>query len=288
MIVVDFRTCQKVIPFIPKRLRNMIKGVVFSAWEAYEWIFVTRDPLIPPRSLRTTFCVTTNVEDYRNAGEGFLRTFIRYCGITPDDKVLEIGSGCGRIAIPLIQFLSPLGSYDGLEIQKEGYQWCRDTITNRYPNFRFTYSDIHNKDYNPEGALKASEYRFPYPDKHFDFVFMTSVFTHMLPGDMKHYLAEIFRVLKTDGRCLMTFFLWNHEVKLMHDSGKSPLRFVYDMGDLLTIDRDTPELAIAYREEDILSFLNDAGFQCTGAPLYGSWCGRTGTVSGQDIIIVRR
>lgn len=288
MVTVNNGYLQRVIPYIPKGIRGVIRECAYTVIELCEWIFITRDPLIPPRRLRATFCVTIDVEEYRNAGEGFLKIFTKYCNLTPDSNVLEIGSGCGRMAIPMIQFLSPAGSYDGLEIQKNGYEWCRDTISRRYPHFRFTYSDIYNKDYNPEGLLEASEYRFPFPDQHFDVIFMTSVFTHMLPGDVKHYLKEIFRVLKSDGRCLMTFFLWNPESKLLQDSGKSLFRFMHDFGDFLTIDRDTPEYAIAYREEDVLAFLHDAGLHLAAAPLYGSWCGRTGCASGQDLMIVRK
>lgn len=49
-----------------------------------------------------------------------------------------------------------------------------------------------------------------------------------------------------------------------------------------------PELAIAYREEFILKVIEDTGLVLVHAPLYGSWCGRTISVTGQDILVVRK
>lgn len=79
-------------------------------------------------------------------------------------------------------------------------------ITPKYPNFNFQLADIYNKMYNPQGKYKASDYKFPYANETFDFVFLTSVFTHLLPQDMERYLSEIARVLKKNGRCFITFF----------------------------------------------------------------------------------
>ena len=68
---------------------------------------------------------------------------------------------------------------------KSQVDWAQRTITARYPNFTFQNADIFNKWYNPGGAFAASEYRFPYDDESFDFIFLTSVFTHMLAPDVR-------------------------------------------------------------------------------------------------------
>ena len=76
-------------------------------------------------------------------------------------------------------------------------------ISSRHPSFEFTWAPIHNSKYNPFGDLAGEAYRFPYEDGSFDFVFATSLFTHLLAGEARHYLAETGRVLKPDGRCLL-------------------------------------------------------------------------------------
>ena len=58
--------------------------------------------------------------------------------------------------------------------------------TRKYPNYTFTLADIYNKEYNPAGRLKASEYRFPFDDETFDLVVLGSVFHPHAPG---HYIA---------------------------------------------------------------------------------------------------
>jgi ubiquinone/menaquinone biosynthesis C-methylase UbiE len=54
--------------------------------------------------------------------------------------------------------------------------------------------------------MQAAQYPFPFADSSFDFVYLVSVFTHMLPADMEHYLSEISRVLKPAAKCAVSFF----------------------------------------------------------------------------------
>src|SRR3954454_3335822 len=75
-------------------------------------------------------------------------------------------------------------------------------------------------------TAEGSEYVFPYPNATFDFVFLTSVFTHMLPTDMEHYVSEIVRVLKPNGRSLCTFLLLNDEsMRFMNAGFSTPFDF---------------------------------------------------------------
>ena len=67
------------------------------------------------------------------------------------------------------------------------------------PGFRFP-SRTSTTASTTRAETKASEYTFPYEDGEFDVVVLTSVFTHMLPDDVAHYLDEIARVLKPGGR----------------------------------------------------------------------------------------
>src|SRR6185295_13231209 len=88
--------------------------------------------------------------------------------------------------------------------------WCTDNISSRFPNFHFHHANLSNTLYRKAGSV-AAKYRFPFPAERFDFIFLTSVFTHLRPEDAKNYLGEIKRVLKTEGRVLMTFLLMTEE-----------------------------------------------------------------------------
>jgi ubiquinone/menaquinone biosynthesis C-methylase UbiE len=223
--------------------------------------------------------------DYRKVGEEFFRYFVELAKLQPHESVLDVGSGSGRMAVPLTVYLSAEGAYEGFDISAEAVGWCRERITSGFPNFRFQVSDIYNAAYNPRGKYPAAEYRFPYEDRTFDFVFLTSVFTHLLPRDMEHYFSEIARVLKPGGRCLITYFLLNEESTPMIDGGRGILNFA-ERGELYrTINRSRPEDAVAYEEKFIRNLYEKYGLVVSQPIYYGSWCGREKFLSLQDMVL---
>src|ERR687892_593067 len=93
----------------------------------------------------------------------FMAHFIELGGLQPDERVLDVGCGIGRMARPLAGYLSSEGSYDGFDVNRDGIAWCRRRYR-RHANFRFEVADLFNARYNPRGAQRADEYRFPYDD----------------------------------------------------------------------------------------------------------------------------
>ncbi|MBI2437667.1 MAG: class I SAM-dependent methyltransferase [Lentisphaerae bacterium] len=245
----------------------------------------SRDELTPRRRLRAKFVSTIGIREYKDAGRDFLRFFIELAALTPDEVVLEVGSGCGRIASALTEYLSEKGRYEGFEIAASGVEWCRAAISSRFPTFHFLAADVYNRHYNPKGRYPAEAYRFPFPDASFDFVFLSSVFTHMLPEEVRQYLSEIARVLKPGGRCLITYFLWNAEAAALAAAGKSQFDFYCEQGVYRTENPAVPETAICFMEQFILELYAQTGLILKHPPWYGTWCGRPHTLSGQDVIV---
>lgn len=228
-----------------------------------------------------------NASNFERAGQEFLGYFKELAGLQPDHRVLDVGCGIGRMAIPLTGYLSREGSYEGFDVVRRGVEWCRRNVTPRYPNFRFQVADVHNERYNPRGRHEAQDYRFPYEDESFDLVFLASVFTHMMPDEVDNYLSEISRVLRPGGRCLISYFLLNEESLRLIESGKSPLDFKPSTGVYRVVDLEKPEHAVGYDEEYILGLYEKHGLR-PSAPEYGSWCGRDRHLSYQDIVVIKK
>ncbi|MBM3165934.1 MAG: glycosyltransferase [Chloroflexi bacterium] len=226
--------------------------------------------------------------DFRIIGEEFFGYFKNLCYLMPNETVLDVGCGIGRMAVPLTKYLDQNGRYEGFDTAKKGIDWSNEHISSKYSNFHFQLVDIFNKQYNPEGKVSASEFRFPFEDEFFNFVFLASVFTHMLPKDIEHYLAEIYRVLKKGGRCLITFFLLNNESLYLIQQGKSTIEFKYGEGTYRWKYEETPENAVAYSEEYMRTLYAKGGLMIKEPIQYGSWCGRERFLSYQDIVIAEK
>lgn len=241
-----------------------------------------RDPLLPPRSM-----IFVGESDFRATGQEFLRHFIELGGLRPTERVLDVGCGIGRMAVPLTTYLSPPGEYLGFDIVRSGIRWCQRHITSRFPRFRFVHADVYNYHYNPRGRLDAATFRFPCEDAAFDFAVLTSVFTHMLRPAVDHYLDEIARTLCPGGRCLATLFLLDPESEAAIDSGRALLPFRDAVGDDRVVSAADPEGAIAFPEAYIRAAFADRGLEIGDRIHRGKWRGRPG-VSEQDIVVAVR
>ncbi len=139
--------------------------------------------------------------DFRAIGAEFLRHFVKLGDLRETDKVLEIGCGIGRMAVPLTQYLTT-GTYDGMDVVADGINWCSQNVTPAYPAFRFHHMDVANDLYNPQGRIDPNAVTLPFADKGFDFVLLTSVLTHLQGAETLAYAWEISRLLRS-GRTLL-------------------------------------------------------------------------------------
>lgn len=240
------------------------------------------ESLLPSSKLASYVGSGTDMENFKNVGLVILHYLKELGDLHHTDKVLEVGCGIGRIAIPLTQFLSQ-GLYEGFDIVHQGIKWCQDIITPKYPNFHFHWVDIYNKTYNPNGRYQADSYHFPYSDGYFDFIFLTSVFTHMLPLDLQHYLDEISRVLKKGGTCFFTIFLINNEAHLNMSMPTSKREF-HNTGDYWTTNPTSHEDGIGY-DQILLEKWLDSKYFVIKRIQYGHWWINE---AAQDIVVINK
>jgi len=86
----------------------------------------------------------------------------------------------------------------------------------------------------------------------------------------------------------MTFFLLNNETEPLIQSGVSAFDFKFTFDGYATIDKDTPEGAIAYDEKPTRELYKQNGLDILEPIRFGWWCGRDTFKSFQDIIVASK
>jgi SAM-dependent methyltransferase len=244
------------------------------------------DPLVPPR--RRHF-VGHAESDFAATGDEFLGHFTRLGGLTPTDRVLDIGCGIGRMARPLAGFLDAArGSYDGFDVNADGVAWCREHYA-RHPRFTFAAADLFNARYNPAGTQSADAYTFPYGDGRFDFALATSVFTHLLEAEADRYLAEAARTLAPGGRLFATWFLLDDGSRAAIAAGRAALPFLAPEQRVAVVSEAVPEEAIAFDRAWVVAAAARHGLE-TAAVHAGTWRGETDPPAPtfQDIVVATK
>lgn len=224
---------------------------------------------LPPPALRF---MGEDDEGFRAVGDQIVSDLREFCRLTASSTVLDVGSGYGRVAHALWRD-GWRGDYLGLEILPSQVQWCQDVLTPLSEDrLHFRHMDVRNARYNPKGTIEPTSVRF---GEMVDIVVLTSVFTHMYPDEVRHYLGEIARSLA--GRALVTFFCLDDDwkVRLAHEL-EPGCRFQ---------SPDDPLHRIGYTPRWIYQAAADAGLRVYAMSL-GKWCGRPAGRGYQDTFIL--
>jgi len=240
---------------------------------------------LPPLHLRR---YVGPLRTFEMSGAEFMAYLRLLCALRPSERVLDVGCGCGLMALHLRDYLSPEGSYTGVDIHRPSVNWCRRNLGGRHRNFNYEHIDVRSRAYNPGGRHAAEDYAFEFADGSFDLVLLKSVFTHMRPAEVENYVKEVSRLLSGGGRCLMTFFLLNERQAELAGAGLSRLDFRHGEGAWRYVYPNSPESAVAFSEEHVLDLLRSHGLELDEPILYGSWSGRDDGLSYQDILLARK
>jgi SAM-dependent methyltransferase len=268
---------------LPPAWRLTARWIAFLPTDVWNKILTKQDELVPPRRL-----IYTGAGDFVRIGKLFLQDLTDHHLVESNSTVLDIGSGIGRIAIPLTTYLEN-GSYEGFDIMEPGIRWCQQKITARFPHFQFTRVNLANDLYQNTGQ-PASQFVFPYQDGRFDLAIATSVFTHMLPEEIIRYMDELYRVLKKGGHAYLTFFLLNSDSKTHMQQGGNEFNFRFDHGNYCLLNEKVKSANVAYEERFLTDqLINPSRFKIENIH-YGTWStGEKGSpIAFQDRVIITR
>ena len=81
--------------------------------------------------------------------------------MTPDERVLDVGCGAGRVAAPLARYLGPDGSYEGFDNNAERIAWCNEHIAGLHPQMRFSVADVYSGQYKRDATLAGRGLHVP-------------------------------------------------------------------------------------------------------------------------------
>lgn len=247
----------------------------------------------------------TDEERYVYVGLEWLEFIIRYGRLSRDGSVLDIGCGAGRIAEPLSFYLGRRGRYRGFDVTAKQINRCRDLIT--HPRFQFDVIDLNHAIYNPQGRIKPEEFRFLFDDNSFDVVFAASIFSHLRLAVAKSYLSEIARVLRPNGRAILSFFAIPQEEKravgavtskLGRGDGEYAYRFL-SVGNGFYVHCDDAGLPkshyvndasgdpVAFDADALIGLAHERGLACLHF-LEGAWRFTRYVHGWQDIVVLRK
>jgi SAM-dependent methyltransferase len=209
---------------------------------------------MPPMIFKTLVCGPTTTDDFEAVG-GWLLSVLDHQDMLKDGiDLLDVGCGCGRLARFLLE--RPVGSYTGFDRHKGMVDWCEREITSRDPRFRFDHFELKSVYVawdGEQGSIDVEAFTFPYPAEAFDSVVLSSVFTHMPPNEVRHYLGELVRVMRPGAKALLSIFLSPGAVEV-RDDGINIFhnldQFLADAGDFSfdarLISSATPALSFSY------------------------------------------
>ena len=109
----------------------------------------------------------------------------------------------------------------------------------------------------------------------------------MLPDEIENYVAQLSRVLKPDGRCFMSVFLFDSEAEAAVAKGSTIFDFRHPIGPCLTFGRERPDEGIACGKPWFLKLIERNGFRID-VVRPGNWRRVRSYQISQDYVVARK
>jgi ubiquinone/menaquinone biosynthesis C-methylase UbiE len=140
-------------------------------------------------------------EGFKAGGETVIASLKEKGVLRPGDRVLDLTSGCGRLARVLVD--EPIASYVGFDRDAHMVAWCESVFPPRDPRFAFRQlAPVLEQDGGGRFHLRS-----PFPDDAFDLVLAEMLFDNLPLEHADAFLQELGRVVAPGGRVVTSVFL---------------------------------------------------------------------------------
>ncbi len=233
---------------------------------------------VPPENLRF---MGESETTYVQLGDDMVDRIGTVVDLAACRRVVDIGCGYGRIGAAFLRSSTFRGRYDGFDMLRPHMEWCNQHLGSR--RFRYHYLNIHSERYSPTGTLQQRDVRFDVPAGTADLVVLTSVFTHMYPDDVVHYLHECRRLVSPGGRVYATFFVLND----LQRGRTNHYALPHELTPFCRYMSETEPLhVIGYEEAWLREQFAAAGFTMDGPFRQGAWSGQPEPFDFQDTVVL--
>ena len=133
----------------------------------------------------------------------FLERLVPTFGLLPGQKILDIGTGTGILIPFLLKAVGPTGQISAIDYAEKMVKICKSKYAH-LPNVTFTVQQVEKLDF---------------PSQTFDAVTCFGLFPHI--ENKEEALQQINRVLKTNGKLIISHALSSTEIKAHHHNASS-------------------------------------------------------------------
>lgn len=219
----------------------------------------------------------------------------RLLSLRPDMKILDFGCGCGRLALPVLEYLDGSGHYLGVDIIPELVRFCRQEITPHYSNSEFWQiagTNTHYKSWLSNIASHNSEIETmnAIPDDSFDLAVAFSVFTHLKLKEIDKCLGHFSRILRPGGQIVFSSFLINNSSRKYLKQGVPKVPFggdIFNDKNMYISNNDDELAAVAFSESALLDIALKYDLHAISI-VYGNWCGKPSFTTMQDVVVLKK
>ncbi len=206
----------------------------------------------------------------------WVQMLIDYIGQTPDQKLLEVGCGKGLLINDLMALMTGCHYY-GCDLDHKNVEWCRQN----HPKDCYFQSIRVSRNHHQYYGL-YSQKSLPYESGHFDLIVVPILMLTLTSLQVRHYLAEISRILKIGGVCVISYLMWNPAIK-----NNLNLKHVEMLKESVSVQSLNGERAMAYHEHDLIQW-HESYRLSINEIVYGSWSGNVNNKIYQDVVISRK